>query len=363
MTTSSPSLTSGSREDFGESHLLYASCLPLSRPRASGGPARSATERSRRPLRRRRGARRPGRGQARRPRLHGRARARRRGPRDGRRPATPRSAASTSRARRSASTSSTSSTPPSVSAEELKAMMDAGERLVVLDSRPMDEFRVMSIPGGGLLPRGGARAPGGRRRAGPRDAGGGELRGPHPEHHRRSVPHQRGHPEPGDRASKRHHGLAPRGLRARPRSRRPAAPARRRLARGVGAGRRSGLADRFGVEYADAAGPRRLAERGGRALALHLRRSEPRGVPRRPPRGRGPRRGRAARAGDRRVRRYPRGAHRPRRRRRGAGDPHRVLAPPDGVGGIRGAGRPRGGGARLRPPVPRFRPRAPLPPA
>ena len=41
---------------------------------------------------------------------------------------------------------------PSISAEELKAMMDAGERLVVLDSRPMDEFRVMSIPGGVCCP-------------------------------------------------------------------------------------------------------------------------------------------------------------------------------------------------------------------
>ena len=41
---------------------------------------------------------------------------------------------------------------PSVSAEELKAMMDAGERLVVLDSRPMDEFQVMSIPGGSCCP-------------------------------------------------------------------------------------------------------------------------------------------------------------------------------------------------------------------
>ena len=41
---------------------------------------------------------------------------------------------------------------PSVSAEELKAMMDGGERLVVLDSRPMDEFRAMSIPGGVCCP-------------------------------------------------------------------------------------------------------------------------------------------------------------------------------------------------------------------
>ena len=37
---------------------------------------------------------------------------------------------------------------PSVSADELKAMMDSGEKLVVLDSRPMDEYRVMNIPTG-----------------------------------------------------------------------------------------------------------------------------------------------------------------------------------------------------------------------
>lgn len=37
---------------------------------------------------------------------------------------------------------------PSVSADELKAMMDGGEKLVVLDSRPMDEYRVMNIPTG-----------------------------------------------------------------------------------------------------------------------------------------------------------------------------------------------------------------------
>ncbi|MEW6687455.1 MAG: rhodanese-like domain-containing protein [Pseudomonadota bacterium] len=36
---------------------------------------------------------------------------------------------------------------PRVSAAELKAMLDAGEDLVVLDSRPMSEYRVMNIPG------------------------------------------------------------------------------------------------------------------------------------------------------------------------------------------------------------------------
>ena len=37
---------------------------------------------------------------------------------------------------------------PNITAEELKARLDAGEDLVVLDSRPMDEFRRMNIPTG-----------------------------------------------------------------------------------------------------------------------------------------------------------------------------------------------------------------------
>jgi len=37
---------------------------------------------------------------------------------------------------------------PNLSAEELKAKVDAGEKLVILDSRPMEEYRAMSIPGG-----------------------------------------------------------------------------------------------------------------------------------------------------------------------------------------------------------------------
>jgi rhodanese-related sulfurtransferase len=37
---------------------------------------------------------------------------------------------------------------PNLSALELKAKLDAGEKLVVIDSRPMDEYRAMSIPGG-----------------------------------------------------------------------------------------------------------------------------------------------------------------------------------------------------------------------
>ncbi len=41
---------------------------------------------------------------------------------------------------------------PSIDAQELQAMRDAGEPVVVLDSRPMDEFRATSIPGGVCCP-------------------------------------------------------------------------------------------------------------------------------------------------------------------------------------------------------------------
>jgi len=37
---------------------------------------------------------------------------------------------------------------PNISAEDLKAKIDAGEDLVILDSRPMDEYHRMNIPGG-----------------------------------------------------------------------------------------------------------------------------------------------------------------------------------------------------------------------
>ncbi|MFQ3623698.1 MAG: rhodanese-like domain-containing protein [Acetobacteraceae bacterium] len=43
---------------------------------------------------------------------------------------------------------------PSIDAAELKALMDRGEKLVVLDSRPFDEFHRMSIPGGICVPGG-----------------------------------------------------------------------------------------------------------------------------------------------------------------------------------------------------------------
>ena len=41
---------------------------------------------------------------------------------------------------------------PSVSADELNAMVQSGEKLVILDSRPLDEYAAMNIPGGINVP-------------------------------------------------------------------------------------------------------------------------------------------------------------------------------------------------------------------
>jgi rhodanese-related sulfurtransferase len=43
---------------------------------------------------------------------------------------------------------------PSIAPQELKARIDAGDNMVIVDSRPLDEFRVMSIPGGRCVPGG-----------------------------------------------------------------------------------------------------------------------------------------------------------------------------------------------------------------
>jgi rhodanese-related sulfurtransferase len=48
---------------------------------------------------------------------------------------------------------------PHISAGELAAKSADGERLVILDSRPMEEFRNMSIPGGIDCPGCGTRVP------------------------------------------------------------------------------------------------------------------------------------------------------------------------------------------------------------
>ena len=98
---------------------------------------------------------------------------------------------------------------PRVAAAELKAKLDAGADLVVLDSRPMKEYRVMNIPGAldcpgaELVYRAQAAAPRPETLVVVNCAG-------HALDHRRAVTDQCGHPEQGHGAEERHHGLASR---------------------------------------------------------------------------------------------------------------------------------------------------------
>ena len=97
---------------------------------------------------------------------------------------------------------------PHIDAQALKAMQDAGEDLVVLDSRPVDEYRNMNIPGGIDCP--GAelvyRVSEIAASAGHKSRG--QLRRPHAQHHRRSIADQCSDPKPSGGAEEWHHGLA-----------------------------------------------------------------------------------------------------------------------------------------------------------
>ena len=57
---------------------------------------------------------------------------------------------------------------PRITAEELKVRMDRGDDMVILDSRPWDEFRIMSLPGGWIAPAPNCPIGRGRRRPTPK---------------------------------------------------------------------------------------------------------------------------------------------------------------------------------------------------
>ena len=81
---------------------------------------------------------------------------------------------------------------PRMPPEELKRLQDGGAKLLIVDSRPYDEYHRMNIwrhrraGCGAGVPRAGTRPRSGH-------AGGGELRGAHTQHHRLPVAAQRGH--------------------------------------------------------------------------------------------------------------------------------------------------------------------------
>ena len=97
---------------------------------------------------------------------------------------------------------------PSVSAQELDALMRAGTDMVVLDSPAVRRIFARLDPDRHQCARrrtGAARA---RHRALARDHHRRQLRRPHPQHHRRAVADQCRRAEQGGGAAQRHHGLA-----------------------------------------------------------------------------------------------------------------------------------------------------------
>ncbi len=104
-----------------------------------------------------------------------------------------------------------------------KSCIRDGADLVVLDSRPFDEYSRVSIPtatnvpGAELVLRARDIAPS------PRHDGRRQLRRPHPQHHRRAIADQCRPAEQGRGAAQRHHGLEPRRLCLRQRQEPPRA--------------------------------------------------------------------------------------------------------------------------------------------
>ena len=125
--------------------------------------------------------------------------------------------------------------------------------MVVLDSRPFDEYSRVSIPTGINVPgaelvlrvRDIAPSPDTHHR--------GQLRRPHPQHHRRAVADQCRRAQQGGGAAQRHHGLASRRLDLRPRQERPLRRRFRRDGLAWAKAKADAVARRFGVARIDRA--------------------------------------------------------------------------------------------------------------
>ena len=232
----------------------------------------------------------------------------------GRRPASSCSPASTCRARRSASIVEHDSGTPSISADELDALINGGTDMVVLDSRPFDEFQRVSIPtatnvpGAELVLRIHDLAPSPDTLVVVNCAG-----------RTRSIIGAQslinaGMPEQGGGAAQRHHGLQPRRLHLRERQGQARADRSRRGARPRPGSWPARVAQRFGIERIDRASVERWRADGTRTLYLFDVR-DPEEYAAGPCRRRDLRAGRPARAGDRPIRRHARRAHRADRRR------------------------------------------------
>ncbi len=181
------------------------------------------------------------------------------------------SPASMCRARRSANISSMPTARPASPPPSSKRSIRDGADLVVLDSRPFDEFFARVDPDRDQRARRRTGFAHARHRAVTGYAGGRQLRRPHPQHHRRAIADQCRPAEQGGGAAQRHHGLEPRRLYLRAgqepaRARRFASDARLGAKGGATGG---GKLRRQTHRSCDA---RRLARRQG-PHALHFRRA------------------------------------------------------------------------------------------
>ena len=111
---------------------------------------------------------------------------------------------------------------PAISAAELDGLRRSGERVTVLDSRPVEEYARFHVPGRDHLPgrRAGPSLQRSRRLA--RNSRRRFLRRTHPRHHRRAIVDQRRGSQPGRIALRRNAGLAPRRAGDRKRGDNPA---------------------------------------------------------------------------------------------------------------------------------------------
>ena len=88
-------------------------------------------------------------------------------------------------------------------------MREAGENFVIVDGRPLAEYRQDEHPGRHLLPERRAGAAHRRHRPRPQDQDRRQLRGPHALHHRRADADRFRRSQSGRCAGERHAGLVP----------------------------------------------------------------------------------------------------------------------------------------------------------
>lgn len=96
---------------------------------------------------------------------------------------------------------------PSLSAQEVQALIDSRQEVVIVDARRFDEYQTMSIPGSISVPGGELALRVESLTPSPADAGYRQLRRTHPQHHWHPVADQRRRAKPGPCPAQWHYRL------------------------------------------------------------------------------------------------------------------------------------------------------------